>query len=141
MEDKGQLSRRGMLAATAAATVSAGTAVVVGEATTAAAAAPVTGAAPAAIGDGFSTQAVAVNFGAWGTIYIGPGEVQSWWFTWYFSSDRWSRFSAMPTADSPAGSSIQIVTEWANAGTLNVQFRNNGSVGVVFRPVVIVAPA
>ncbi len=132
MEDKGQVSRRDVLAATAAVTVGAGTAMVAG--------APAQAAAPGTVDGGFSTMAT-VNFTTWGTIFLAPGGVTTWWFTWYFSSERWNRFSAMPTVDSPAGSSVEIVAEWANNGVLNVQFRNNSSVGVVFRPSAIVVPA
>lgn len=131
--DPARLSRRGVLAATAGMTVGTGIGL----------------AAPAVAGQragkdvsdqDFSTMAVSVNFTQWGTIYLAPGAVQTWWFTWYFDGNRWSRMSAVPLPESPAGSSVEIVAEWATVGTLNVTFRNNGTAGVLFKPTVIVAP-
>lgn len=121
-----RLSRRGVLAATAGVTAGVATTGIAGPAT--------------ASGD-VGTAAVAVNFGQWGTIYLAPGAAQTWWFTWYFDGNRWSRMSAVPLAESPAGSSVEIVAEWATVGTLQVTFRNNGTAGVLFKPTVIVAPA
>jgi hypothetical protein len=86
-------------------------------------------------------MSVGVNsFNQWGTIFLNPGQTQDWWFTWIFDGNHWSRMSAVPMAESPAGSSVQIVTEWANPGTLRVRFTNNSAVGVLFRPTAFVAP-
>jgi len=92
------------------------------------------------VAGGVTPTAVAVNFAAWGSIFLAPGASQSWWFTWIFDGNRWSRMSAVPLNESPAGSTVQIVSEWAAGGTLWVTFRNNSNVGVVFRPTAIAAP-
>jgi hypothetical protein len=128
------LSRRGVLATTAGIGVGAGVAAIAGGGSAVA--------APNAAGDpqGVVPFSVGVNFNQWGSIYLAPGQVQDWWFTWIFDANHWSRMSALPVATSPAGSSVQIVTEWATPGTLNVRFQNNGGVGVIFQPTVIVAP-
>jgi hypothetical protein len=86
-------------------------------------------------------MSVEVDFGRWGTIYLAPGQVVNWWFTWIFDGLYWSRMSAVPLSASPDGSSVQIVAEWATKGTLWVQFKNNGTTGVLFQPTVIVAPS
>jgi hypothetical protein len=127
--DATHLSRRGILAATAGLSVGA------------VAAAGTAAASPAGSGQGVSPMSAVVNsFLQFGTIYLNPGQTQDWWFTWIFDGNHWSRMSALPMADSPAGSSVQIVTEWANANTLWVRFTNNSAVGVLFRPTVFVAP-
>ncbi len=86
-------------------------------------------------------MSVQVDFGQWGPIYLAPGAETTWWFTWIFDGNHWSRMSAVPLPDSPAGSSVQIVDEWSTPGTLWVRWRNNGTDGVLFRPTVIVAPS
>lgn len=86
-------------------------------------------------------MSVEVDFGRWGTIYLGPGQSATWWFTWIFDGNYWSRMSAVPLAGSPSGGSVQIVAEWSTPGTLWVTFKNNGSQGVLFQPTVIVAPS
>ena len=86
-------------------------------------------------------MSVQVDFAEWGSIYLAPGADAYYWFTWIFDGDHWSRMSAVPLAESPDGASVQIVEEWATKGTLWVHWRNNGSVGVIFRPTVIVAPS
>jgi hypothetical protein len=86
-------------------------------------------------------MAVQVDFIQWGPQSIKAGQQVSNWYTWIFDGAHWSRMSALPAADSPAGGSVEIVSEWATPGTLNVLWRNNGSDTVVFRPTVIVAPS
>jgi hypothetical protein len=48
---------------------------------------------------------VQVDFAQWGTIYLAPGAETNWWFTWIFDGNHWSRMSAVPLPESPAGSS------------------------------------
>lgn len=85
-------------------------------------------------------MSVEVDSTEYGVIALAPGQNASWWFTWEFDGDHWSRMSAMPESWSTAGGSVQIVEEWATRGTLNVHFRNNGSDYVYFQPTVVVAP-
>jgi hypothetical protein len=86
-------------------------------------------------------MSVEVDFGEYGTQWLAAGQDDWWWYTWIYDADHWSRMSAVPAADSPPGSSVQIVEEWATGGTLNVHWRNNGNATVTFRPTVIVAPS
>jgi hypothetical protein len=86
-------------------------------------------------------MSVEVDYAQWGWIYLAPGADTWWWFTWIFDDAHWSRMSAVPWSSGPQSASVQIVEEWATAGTLHVHFRNNGSAGVSFRPSVIVAPS
>jgi hypothetical protein len=86
-------------------------------------------------------MSVEVDFGEWGTQWLNPGQEAWWWYTWIFDGDHWSRMSAVPTSYSPAGSSVQIVEEWATGGTLRVHWKNNGTTPVFWRPTVIVAPS
>jgi len=79
-----------------------------------------------------------VNFGKWGSIALNPNQAATWWFTWTFDGNHWSRMSALPMPGSPPGGAIQIVDEWATPGTLWVTFKNNGNQTVTFTPTVIV---
>lgn len=132
-----RISRRGVLAGTAGITVGA----TAGLATPAAGAPPTSDTATGRSPSSVTPMAVSVSFAEWGSIFMAPGETQTWWFTWIFDGHRWSRMSAVPLAESPGGSSVQILQEWATNGTLQVTWRNNGSTGVLFRPTAIVAPA
>jgi hypothetical protein len=126
MEGK-QLSRRGVLAATAGIAVGTGSAVVAGVPASA---------APATDDVGILAS---VSFAQWGTIFLSPGQIQEWWFTWIFDSSRWSRMSFIPLAESPANSSVQILTEFSNNfNQLWVRLQNNSTTGVIFRPTVAV---
>jgi hypothetical protein len=85
--------------------------------------------------------AVQADFTQWGPQSLKAGQQVQFWYTWIFDGAHWSRMSALPVPDSPAGGSVQIIAEWATPGTLNVIWRNNGSDTVVFRPTVIVLPS
>lgn len=86
-------------------------------------------------------MSVEVDFVQWGLIALNPGQSTTWWFTWIFDGNHWSRMSALPLPNSPPGGNVQISAEWASPGTLWVTFRNNGNQTVTFAPTVIVAPS
>jgi len=83
---------------------------------------------------------VQLDFAQWGPQWLAAGEDQVWWYTWSFDSNHWSRMSALPTWDSPPGSSIQILEEWTTGGTLWVHWKNNGTATVTFQAMAIIAP-
>jgi hypothetical protein len=84
-----------------------------------------------------ASYAVPVDFERWGYIYLAAGFQTTWWFTWNFSSNRWSRFDATPY---PGYKDILIVRQWAESDTVRrVTFQNIGTSGTFFYPTVIVS--
>lgn len=86
-------------------------------------------------------MSVEVDFYQWGTIALDPNNSTTWWFTWIFDGNHWSRMSALPEPGSPPLGNVQILAEWATPGTHWVTFFNNGTQTVTFTPTVIVAPS
>ncbi len=86
-------------------------------------------------------MSVEVDFIQWGVEALAPGKETVTGYGWIMDGSHWSRMSALLAPWSPAGGSIQIVTEWAAKGTLWVHWRNNGTDYAYWAPTVIVAPS